>query len=470
MCHATANDLLENFSDVINNVDGGNRMIQVSMDGLLTNWKFFNSLQKARVKKERHNLIDIGSCSLYIIHGAFKTGAESSGWNMKVILKGAFTILHDTPARREDNISVTGEERFPLFLCATRWVEDTVVANRLIEIWDSIIKIVRYWKKLPKSKQPASKNFLKVQEAVNDKFAVSKFQFFSFVGSLFQSFLTKYEISWPMLPYLYDELKELVRNVLQLYVKYEVIEKCKTASDYKQISLSEKSNIVSKLKLNTRRAADITIAKMKHQDIASKSEIATYKQECLSFLLSTTKKLFEKTPLGSSVVHYASCLIPSHVTNLASSSESFKQLMNQLVYLKILPGKTRDKALIRFSNFNLSCVKEEPEKITSFDPKKQRIDGFYFHSLTNISEHNELCDVLKLTFTISHGQANVERGFFLSKNLLNQNVEAVIITSRRNVNNHLISNKIVCHEFKIPAYPPHCCSMPSQLDRSMKFI
>ena len=52
MCHATANDLLENFSDVINNVDGGNRMIQVSMDGLLTNWKFFNSLQKARVEKE----------------------------------------------------------------------------------------------------------------------------------------------------------------------------------------------------------------------------------------------------------------------------------------------------------------------------------------------------------------------------------------------------------------------------------
>ena len=44
--------------------------------------------------------------------------------------------------------------------------ENTVVADRLIEIWDSI-KIVRYWEKLPKSKQPASKSFLKVQEAVN---------------------------------------------------------------------------------------------------------------------------------------------------------------------------------------------------------------------------------------------------------------------------------------------------------------
>ena len=297
--------------------------------------------------------------------------------------------------------------------------EDAVVVDRLIEIWDSIIKIVRYWEKVPKSKQPASKSFLKVQEAVNDTFAVAKFQFFSFVGSLFKPFLTKYQTSWPMLPYMYDDLKELVRNVLQLYVKYEVIEKCKAASDYKQINLSEKSKIVNKSKLNIGRAADVTIAKMKHQDIASKSEIDTYKQECLSFLLSTTKKLFEKTPLGSSIMRHASCLNPSHVTNLASSSESFKQLMNQLVYLKIFPDKTGDKALIQFSNFIPNCVKEEPEKITSFDPKKQRIDDFYFHSLTNISEHNELCDVLKLIFTISHGQADVERGFSLNKNLLN---------------------------------------------------
>ena len=190
---------------------------------------------------------------------------------------------------------------------------------------------------------------------------------------------------------------------------------------------------------------------MKHQDIASKSKIDTYKQECLSFLLSTTKKLFEKTPLGSSIMRHASCLNPSHVTNLASSSESFKQLMNQLVYLKIFPDKTGDKALIQFSNFIPNCVKEEPEKITSFDPKKQRIDDFYFHSLTNISEHNELCDVLKLIFTISHGQADVERGFNQNKNLLNQNMEVLIITSCRKVKNNLISSIIVLHKFNVPS-------------------
>ena len=239
--------------------------------------------------------------------------------------------------------------------------------------------------------------------------------------------------------------------MLQLYVKCEVIEKCKTASDHKQINLSEKSNIMSKSKLNIGRATDITIAKMKHQDIARKSELDTYRKECLSFLLSTTKNLFEETPLGSSIMHHTRCLNPSHVTNLASSSESFKQLMNQLVYLKIFPDKTGDRALIQFSNFILNCVKEEPEKITSFDPKKRRIDDSYFYSLTNISEHNELCAILKLIFTISHGQADVKRGFSLNKNFLNQNMETLTIGSCRKVKDHLLSNKIVLHEFQVPS-------------------
>ena len=117
------------------------------------------------------------------------------------------TILHDTPVRREDFISVTGQERFPLFFCATRWVEDTDAADRLIEIWESITKIIRYWERLPKSKQPYSKSFFKVQEAVNDKFILAKFHFFSFFGSIFKQFLTKYQTRWPMVPFVYDDLK-----------------------------------------------------------------------------------------------------------------------------------------------------------------------------------------------------------------------------------------------------------------------
>ena len=51
---------------------------------------------------------------------------------------------------------------------------------------------------------------MKVQEAVNDKFIFSKFYFFSFFGSIFKPFLTKYETRWPMVPFMYDDLKNSV--------------------------------------------------------------------------------------------------------------------------------------------------------------------------------------------------------------------------------------------------------------------
>ena len=146
------------------------------------------------------------------------------------------------PARREDYIAITGEERFHLFFCATRWVEETISAVWLVEIWNSIIKIVSYWEKVQKSKQTL-KSFLNTQQAVNDQFSVAKFQFFNFLGSIFKLLLTKYQTSCIMLPYMHD-MNELVRNVLQVFVKYGVIEKCKTAWAYKQTDLLDKSNIL----------------------------------------------------------------------------------------------------------------------------------------------------------------------------------------------------------------------------------
>ena len=131
-----------NCIDVINNIDGMNHMFQVSMDAPSTNWKFLETLQKDGMKKKQYELIDIWSCSLYVIH--------------------------DTPARREDFIALTVEKRFPLFFFATWWVEDTIVTDRLTEIWDNIIKIVRHWEKSSKRKYPSSKSFLNAQQAASD--------------------------------------------------------------------------------------------------------------------------------------------------------------------------------------------------------------------------------------------------------------------------------------------------------------
>ena len=145
------------------------------MDGPSTNWKFLDALEKHRNENELPQLINIGSCSL---HGALKTAIESTRWNIKETLKGCWQILHESPARCEDYETVTGATKYPLFFCETRWVESKSVADRAIEIWPNICKLVEFWEKLPSSKRPKSKSFLNVQKAVKHKLTLLKLEFF----------------------------------------------------------------------------------------------------------------------------------------------------------------------------------------------------------------------------------------------------------------------------------------------------
>ena len=50
------------------------------MDGPTVNLKFYSEIVQDRQENMVHSLVDIGSCSLHIVHGSFKTGAEKTGW------------------------------------------------------------------------------------------------------------------------------------------------------------------------------------------------------------------------------------------------------------------------------------------------------------------------------------------------------------------------------------------------------
>ena len=88
--------------------------------GPKVNWKFYEHIVSER-EDDLSFLINIGSCNQHVINGGFEIGAKSTNWKLKKILKACFTILHNTPARRDDYISVTVSTTFPLFCCAARY-------------------------------------------------------------------------------------------------------------------------------------------------------------------------------------------------------------------------------------------------------------------------------------------------------------------------------------------------------------
>ena len=107
-------------------------------------------------------------------------------------------------------------------------------------------KNVSYWEKVTEKQATFFKKIFKVQEAVNYKFILAKLHLFSFFVSLFKPFLTMYQPRWPMVPFTYDDLKILVKSILQLYIKQSVIGNCSNGFAYKNIGLLNKSNIARK--------------------------------------------------------------------------------------------------------------------------------------------------------------------------------------------------------------------------------
>ena len=117
--HATHEDLFIQFMQALFKLDT-NKIIQVSMDGPIVNLKFLEKLQKDRLENEQHELINIGSCGLHTIHSAFKTGAESTSWNIRKTFHVSYQILHDLPACRDDFETIATYDIYPFNFWATR--------------------------------------------------------------------------------------------------------------------------------------------------------------------------------------------------------------------------------------------------------------------------------------------------------------------------------------------------------------
>jgi hypothetical protein len=82
-------------------------MVQISMDEPNVNWSFYSKVEPCENKIVLH-LINIGSCGLHIVHGAFQKGVEETEWKVDSVLHAMYHLLKGTPARREDYFNIIG--------------------------------------------------------------------------------------------------------------------------------------------------------------------------------------------------------------------------------------------------------------------------------------------------------------------------------------------------------------------------
>ena len=151
-----------------------------------------------------------------------------------------------------------------------RWVEDKQVAERLLEIWPNILKINSFWQKLLELKKPNSKSFLNLQSASNDLFIPAKLSFFSFVAGILQPFLVKYQTDDPMVPYLYNDVFNISKKIMNLIVKPDIMIKCISDAELKNVNLSSKDNFMKPKNMNVCFSTTAAIVDLRKKDLVAK--------------------------------------------------------------------------------------------------------------------------------------------------------------------------------------------------------
>ena len=142
---------MDKLNEVIRHCDH-EKLYQISMDDPALSIKFLNEFKLKREENAFHFIIYIGTCSLHTEHGSVKTAFDKSNMKIKETLKGGFQLFHNSPARHEDYESVSWSTKYPLYYCATRWVENKLVAECMNEVCPNFKKLISIWTSLPKSK------------------------------------------------------------------------------------------------------------------------------------------------------------------------------------------------------------------------------------------------------------------------------------------------------------------------------
>lgn len=108
MGHSTAEDMVEVFHKSTESLSYKN-LVQLSMDGPNVNLKFHKPIQTEMENDVNTVLLNMGSCGLHILHGAFKKGADAAQWNLDQFLSSAYWLLKDSLARRQDYANAIGQ-------------------------------------------------------------------------------------------------------------------------------------------------------------------------------------------------------------------------------------------------------------------------------------------------------------------------------------------------------------------------
>lgn len=413
-----SNDLIKAFKDAVNPLDL-KKLLQLSMDGPNVNLKFFRELSAdLKEMSEDPEILNIGSCGLHSVNLSFKTGAKSTNWEIFDFIRAVYYLFKDSPARRALYTYYTNSQEFPKKFCSVRWLENSSVAERCLNILPNIKIFVDKVEK--DGNAPSSQSYILIKKLIRDPLLPAKLAFFNSVASEFEIFLREYQTDVPLIPFLFEDLCNLMLRVMKRFIQKDNLKR-----NPMQIDVEKVSEYVPCNKVDVGISALCHIRKAKVSD----GQLNMFYKDCQKFLASCIKKLQERSPLTYELTRAVSCFNPTVTVNQALFEKRLTKLLLILCEKNWLTSIQADRAK---SQFQEVCFEANNlAKFKSYN-KTHRIDQFWFNILSCATRPcNDAVIVLKMIMLLSHGNSNVERGFSVNKDCLWDNMKEETVVARR---------------------------------------
>lgn len=428
---STAADLLES---IVHSIADANlsldNLVQLSTDGPNVNLKLIFDIKchMRQSLKSEHEIIDIGTCSLHIVNGAYKTAHGKTGWNVNQFLRSLYRLFKNYPSRRAIYHQITGSQIFPKKFCSVRWTENSDVIRRCLEILSYLKTYITKIKE-----PPATENFVTVKKFLADPTLEAKLHFLAMIAEELEEFLTFFQKNAPLLPFLHQEVFQLMKSLASKFVKTKVMATATTASKLVKINIGDSENLQPISNINIGFGARASINNCKELD----SE--RFKLDCKKFLVDLYNKLLDKSPLNRKAVLGASCINPTIIANKNLRANRVKVCIEAFVACSQISPSEGDLIFREYMRF---C--EEPsvnQKLRDFHWKRDRLDA-YFAILFNESKLD--IDITFKTFVqrillCFHGNASVERSFSFNKHFLVENLHEKSLVAQRCLHDHIKS-------------------------------
>lgn len=110
-----------------------------------------------------------------------------------------------------------------------------------------------------------------------------------------------------------------------------------------------------------------------------------------------------------------------------------------MISLKRLSEDDVDPILQKFEAFHYNGVLPHVTAFSNFDPYKDRVDQFFHERLFGVEKYVNLWKIVRSLLLLSHGQATVERGFSVNREVEQNNLAEASHVALRQINDHVDS-------------------------------